>query len=109
MATLIFYRHTHQHQSKHLRILFPAFIKYARSIRAFIRYPCNLYPLQHHDEGSLPEIVQYGPSSGFECFTASKGSNNYFYYNVKTGVYMGIRLVLCCFFSKTSTVGIGVF
>ena len=31
------------------------------------------------DEGSLPEIVQYGPSSRFECFTASKGSNNYFY------------------------------
>ena len=33
------------------------------------------------DEGSLPEIVQYGPSSCFECFTASKGSNNYFYPN----------------------------
>ena len=32
------------------------------------------------DEGSIPEIVQYGPSSRFECFTASKGSNNYFYY-----------------------------
>ena len=31
------------------------------------------------DEGLLPEIVQYGPSSRFECFTASKGSNNYFY------------------------------
>ena len=30
-------------------------------------------------EGSLPEIVQCGPSSRFECFTASKGSNNYFY------------------------------
>ena len=28
---------------------------------------------------SLPEIVQYGPSSRFECFSASKGSNNYFY------------------------------
>ena len=27
----------------------------------------------------LPEIVQYGPSARFECFTASKGSNNYFY------------------------------
>ena len=31
------------------------------------------------DEGALPEIVQYGPSSRFECFTASKGSNIYFY------------------------------
>ena len=32
------------------------------------------------DEGSLPEIVQYGPSSRFQCFTASKGSNTYFYF-----------------------------
>ena len=32
-----------------------------------------------HDEGSLPEIVQYDPSSCFECFTASKEFNNYFY------------------------------
>ena len=31
------------------------------------------------DEGSVPEIVQYDPSSRSECFTASKGSNNYFY------------------------------
>ena len=40
------------------------------------------------DEGSLPEIVQYGPSSCFECFTASKGSNNYFY-------LLLLQLVLC--------------
>ena len=33
------------------------------------------------DEGSLPEIVQYGPSSRFKCFTACKGSNNYFYFH----------------------------
>ena len=43
----------------------------------------NMGPLNFHiqttDEGSLPEIVQYGSSSRFECFTASKGSNNYFY------------------------------
>ena len=32
------------------------------------------------DEGSLPEIVQYGPSSRFKCFTASKGTNTYFYF-----------------------------
>ena len=31
------------------------------------------------DEGSLPEIVQYGASSCFERLTASKGSNKYFY------------------------------
>ena len=31
------------------------------------------------DEGALPEILQYGPSSRFECFTSSNGSNNYFY------------------------------
>ena len=35
-----------------------------------------------------PEIVQYGPSSRFECFTASKGSNNYFY-------LLLLQLVLC--------------
>ena len=40
------------------------------------------------DEGSLPEIVQYGPSSRFECFTASKGSSNYFY-------LLLLQLVLC--------------
>ena len=40
------------------------------------------------DEGSLPEIVQYGPSSRFKCLTASKGSNNYFY-------LLLLQLVLC--------------
>ena len=37
---------------------------------------------------SVPEIVQYDPSSRFECFTASKGSNNYFY-------LLLLQLVLC--------------
>ena len=43
--------------------------------RSKLYHPCT-------DEGSLPEIVQYGPSARFQCFTASKGSNNYFYSSV---------------------------
>ena len=39
----------------------------------------NHYVMQVTDEGSLPKIVQYGPSPCFECVTASKGSNNYSY------------------------------
>ena len=44
------------------------------------------------DEGSLPEIVQYDPSSHFECFPASKGSNNYFYYliYISINIYQNI-------------------
>ena len=38
----------------------------------FAQFGCYIV----HHEGSLPEIVQYDPSSCFECFTASKGFNN---------------------------------
>ena len=46
------------------------------------------------DEGSLPEIVQYGPSSRFECVTASKGYNNYFH-------LLLLQLVLCRVAART--------
>ena len=48
----------------------------------------SFYVLVFKIEGSLPEIVQYGTPSRFECFTASKGSNNYFY-------FLLLQLVLC--------------
>ena len=46
-----------------------------------LQQKCLAFNASFVNEGSLPEIVQYGPSSRFECFTASKGSNNYFYWH----------------------------